>query len=95
MLLTPSAMLAASLALVIAEALVDKPGGISMSYFPRVARTGVLAMLACITAGVVSAVISLVRGERPRSLPLLGLVTNSFLVGVFWYLELYKLGFGQ
>jgi hypothetical protein len=33
--------------------------------------------------------------ERPRSLSVLGVVTNALLIGMFWYFEFYKLGFDQ
>ncbi len=54
-----------------------------------------LVQLAFIAAGAVSAIIALLRQERPRSLPVLGLVTNAFLIGMFRYFEFYKLGFDQ
>jgi hypothetical protein len=55
----------------------------------------VLVLLACLAAGVVSAVIALVKREPPRSLPVLGLVTNGFLIALFWYFQFYKLAFEQ
>lgn len=93
--LTPLSMPVAALAVLIAQAMVDKPEGVSMSDVPGIARTGVLVMLICIAAGAISALVAMLRREGPRSLPLLGLVTNTFLIAMFRYFEFYKLGFDQ
>jgi len=93
--LTPLAPLLGAIVVIAVQALVDKPDGISMSYIPMVARTGVLAMLVCLAAGVVSAVVGVFRREPPRLLPLLGLVINAFLIVMFWHLEFHKLGYDQ
>lgn len=93
--LTPLAPLVAALAVVIAQTLVDKPEGVSLSYFPQIARTGVLVMLAQISAAAVAAVTSLVRREGSGMLSILALVTNALLIGLFWHFEFYALGFDQ
>lgn len=41
-------------------------------------------MLAIILAGVLAAVISLIRREPPSIFPMLGVVANMVLVGLFW-----------
>jgi hypothetical protein len=52
-------------------------------------------MLAIILAGVLAAVISLIRREQPSIFPILGVVANMVLVGLFWHLRFYVLGFDQ
>jgi hypothetical protein len=93
--LTPLAQLVAALAVVIAQTLVDKPEGVSMSYFPQLARTGVLVMLSHISIAGVAAVTSLVRREGFCLLSILGLVINVLIIGLFWHFEFYALGFDQ
>lgn len=93
--LTPLTPLIGALAVVVAQAFVGKSEGIAMSDFPLISRTGVLVMLAWIAAGMVAGLIALLKRERPRSLSLFGVVTNVFLIGLFWYFEFYKLGFDQ
>ena len=75
--------------------LVAAPDMTSASHFSQVARSAVFVMLAIISAGVLAAVTSLVRRERPILLPMVGLVVNTVLVGLFWYLRFYALGFDQ
>lgn len=62
---------------------------------PRVAQTGVLAMLACVGAGLIAGLVALARRQRPGALSALGVVTNASLIGLFRYFEFYKLGFDQ
>ena len=93
--LTPLAPLVAAFAIVIAQTLVEKPQGVSLSYFPQIARTGVLVMLAQISIAAVAAVTSLIRREDSTALPVLGLVTNAVLIGLFWHFQFYALGFDQ
>lgn len=93
--LPPLAPLIGALAVVIAQALVDKPDGPSMSYYPFISRTGVLIMLAWIAAGMGLGVLALLKRERPRLLSMFGVVMSACLIGLFWYCEFYKLGFDQ
>ena len=84
--LTPLAALLAILAGVIVELLVVKPEGMSMhSYITVTTRVVVLGTLAIILTGVVSAFVALVKRERPRWLPVLGLALTLCLIGLFHY----------
>ena len=93
--LTPLAPLVSALAVVIAQTLVEKPNGVSLSYFPQIARIGVLVMLVQISTAAVAAVISLNKREGSTALPVLSLVTNAVLIGLFWHFQFYALGFDQ
>jgi hypothetical protein len=93
--LPPFAPLIGALAVLIAQALVDRPDGASMSYLSLISRKGVLVMLAWITASMILGVLALLRRERPRSLSLFGAATSACLIGLFWYCQFYKLGFDQ
>jgi len=93
--LTPLTPLVAAFAVVIAQTLVDSTESVSASDFPQIARTGVLVMLALISAAALAAVLSAVRRERPGMLSMLGLVINALLIGLFWHLKFYALGFDQ
>ena len=93
--LPPLAPLIGALAVVTAQALMDKPDGPSMIYFTFMSRTGVLVMLAWIAASMGLGVLALLKRERPRLLSLFGVVTSACLIGLFWYCEFYKLGFDQ
>ena len=85
--LTPLAALLAILAAVIIEQIVVEPEGMSIhSYIPGTTRVVVLGTLAIILAGVVSAIVALVKRERPRWLPVLGLALTLCLIGLFHYL---------
>jgi hypothetical protein len=48
-----------------------------------------------ISAGAVSAVTSLLKCERPRLVPVVGLITSALLIGLFWHFEFYAFGFDQ
>jgi hypothetical protein len=93
--LTPLTQLIGALTILIAQALVDKPEGISRSYFPLMSRTGVLVMFACLVVGMVLGVVALFKHKSRRSLGGLGVVMNAFLIGLFRYFEFYKLSFDQ
>jgi len=67
----------------------------SADQFSQVARSAVFVMLAIIFAGVLAAVTSLIRRERPRMIPILGLAANIALVGLFWHFRFYAPGFDQ
>ena len=69
--------------------------GLSITDFSRVSRTAVLLVLTLIVAAAVVAVISLARREHPRLLAVMGLAVNIVLIGLFWRLEFYALGFDQ
>ena len=66
-----------------------------MSDFPIISRTGVLVMLAWIAAALALGFAALLKCSRHRSPAVLGMVVNATLIGLFWYLEFYKLGFDQ
>jgi hypothetical protein len=63
--------------------------------FSQVAPSAVIVMLVTILAGVVAAATSLIRRERPGLVPILDLVANLLLVGLFCHFRLYALGFDQ
>lgn len=71
------------------------PRLLSFQDFTYVSRTAVFVTLALLFAGVVTAIFSLMRLERPRLLPALGLLVNSLLIALYWHLEFYAIGFDQ
>lgn len=72
----------------ISDTFVDRPGSLSMStLLPGVARASSRVLLACVVQGVAAGVIALVTRERPRWLPILGLATTAFLIGLFLFFE--------
>ena len=89
--LVPAALLAGTLAVLIAQT----PAGLTVRDFTYVSRTGVFVQLWVIAGGAIAAAIALIRRERPRLLPLLGLMVNGLLFALFWYLEFYAVGFDQ
>jgi hypothetical protein len=93
--LTPSTPFLGALAVLGAQSLVAAQGVISAGHFSQVGRSAVFVMLVIILAGVLAAVTSLIRRERPSTLPILGLVANMVLVGLFWHFRFYALGFDQ
>ena len=95
--LTPSTPFLGALAVLGAQSLGAAQGAsvTSASHFSQVARSAVFVMLAIILTGVLAAVTSLIRRERPGMLAILGLVANMVLVGLFWHLRFYALGFDQ
>ena len=93
--LTPLAMFAGASGSLIAQALVDKPNGVSSSYFPLLSSIGAIVQLIFVAAGIVAALISLFRRESFIVLRISGLVANILLIGLFWYFEFYALGFDQ
>jgi len=87
--LTPLAALFAALSALIAESLVEKPAGLSMhEHIPVFTRFMVLTTVAIIAAGLISAVIASLKRERPRWLPIVGVVSTICLIGVFHFLSL-------
>ncbi len=92
---TPSTPFLGTLAVLVAQSIIGAQRVISIGDFSHVARSAVFVMLAIILAGVLAALTSLIRRERPSALPILGLVANLVLVGLFWHLRFYALGFDQ
>ena len=82
-------------AAMMAQVLISKQTSLSLSDLSQVSRTAVFVQLALISLGAISALTSLLRRERPRLLPVLGLVANSVLIGLFLHLEFYAAGFDQ
>ena len=87
--------LVGALVVLLAQVLAYKPAGLSLSDFSGISRTAVIVMLVVLSAAVVAAVTSFIKGERPRLLPVLGVSINVLLIGLFWHLEFYALGFDQ
>ena len=87
--------LVGALVVLLAQALADKPAGLSLSDFSGISRTAVIVMLVVLSAAAVAAVTSLLKGERPRLLAVLAVSINTLLIGLFWHLEFYALGFDQ
>ena len=61
----------------------------------QAASSAVFAMLAIVVAGMLAALASLIRRERPRKLPVVGLVGNIVLIGLFLHFRFYALGLDQ
>ena len=89
--LAPLSILAGTVAGLIAQTAAD----LTVRDFTYVSRTGVFVQLAVIAAGAIAAAMALITRERPRLLPMLGLIVNVVLIGLFWYLEFYAVGFDQ
>jgi Uncharacterized protein conserved in bacteria len=90
--LPPFAPLIGALAVVIAQTFVDKPDRASMNF---ISRNGVLVMMAWITASLILGLLARLKGERPHSLSMFGVVMSACLIVLFWYWQFYKLGFDQ
>jgi hypothetical protein len=78
-----------------AQTRVDNAVGPLISDFSQFSRLAVTVNLFLIAAGAVSAVTSLVKHEHPRLVPVVGLITNAVLIGLFWHFEFYAVGFDQ
>lgn len=91
--LAPLTPLVGALVVLIAQTLAGSAPLIND--FSRFSRIAVAVTLFLISAGAVFAVTSLVKHERPRLLPVVGLITNAVLIGLFWHFEFYALGFDQ
>jgi hypothetical protein len=92
--LAPSTPFVGTLAVLVAQSLLDAQS-VTAKHLSQVARSAVFVMLAIIWVGVLAAVTSLIRRERPSMLAILGLVANLALVGLFWHLRFYALGYDQ
>jgi hypothetical protein len=93
--LAPLTPLVGAVTVVTVQALAHAPQGLSMIDLSQFSRIAVVVTLFLISAGVIAAVTSLVRRERPVLLSALGLVTNGLLIGLFWHFEFYAVGFDQ
>lgn len=89
--LAPLSLLAGTVAVLIAQT----PADLTVRDFTYVSRTGVFVQLCVIAGGAIAAATALIKRERPRLLPMLGLIVNVVLIGLFWYLEFYAVGFDQ
>jgi len=94
-LLPAAAPLLGTLVILVTQAIVDKPDADTVSYFTRISRTGVFTLIGILVAAIASAIVALVRRERPWGLPLIALATSIFVLVLFQYWEFYKLGFDQ
>ena len=90
--LAPLTPLVGTLVVLISQTLGAEPLITDFSKFSRIA---VAVSLFLIAAGAVFAVTSLVKHERPRLVPVVGLITNVVLIGLFWHFEFYAFGFDQ
>lgn len=93
--LAPLTPLVGTLVVLIAQTFGDNATGPLISDFSRFSRIAVAVNLFLISAGAVSAVVSLLKHERPRLVPVIGLITNAALIGLFWHFEFYAFGFDQ
>ena len=91
----PLAPLIGALVVIMAQTLAGSANGPLIGDFSRFSRIAVIANLFLISAGAVFAVTSLMKHERPRLLPVVGLITNAVLIGLFWHFEFYAVGFDQ
>lgn len=93
--LAPLTPLVGALVIIMAQTRADDPSGPLISDFSQISRVAVAVNLFLISAGAVSAVTSLLKHERPRLVPVVGLITNVVLIGLFWHFEFYAVGFDQ
>ena len=93
--LAPLTPLVGALVVLMAQTLADKAAEPLISDFSQFSRIAVVVNLFLISAGAVSAVTSLVKHERPTLVPVVGLITNAVLIGLFWHFEFYAVGFDQ
>ena len=91
--LVPLASFVGAVVVLAAQSLARGP--ITVGRLSEFSRIAVIVQLIWIAAGAGAAVVALVRRERPRLLPALGLVMSVLLIGLFWHLEFYALGFDQ
>jgi len=93
--LMPMVPLFGALAIVIAQYFVNDSDGLSINYFSQLSQIGVFVQLVFFIAGVIFALISLLKREHLRSIAILGLIMNVLLIGIFLYARFYALGFDQ
>jgi hypothetical protein len=58
-------------------------------------RVAVFGMMGLLLLGIGTGLFSLFRRERPRMVPIIGIVSNFALLLIFRYFEFYRLGFDQ
>ena len=88
----PLTPLVGTLVVLVSQTLATEPLITDFSQFSRIA---VAVSLLLIAAGAVFAVTSLVKHESPRLVPVVGLITNVVLIGLFWHFQFYAFGFDQ
>jgi len=93
--LAPVTPLVGALVVIMAQTRADNAVAPLISDFSQFSRVAVAVNLLLITVGVVAAVTSLVKHEHPRLVPVVGLITNVVLIGLFWHFEFYAVGFDQ
>jgi hypothetical protein len=93
--LAPLTPLVGALVIIVSQSLPRYASGSLIADFSRFSRVAVAVNLFLIAAGAASAVTSLAKHERPRLVPLVGLITNAVLIGLFWHFEFYAIGFDQ
>jgi len=82
----PLGLIGITLAAIAAEAIVRKPPGVSLSvYIPNMTLVAVLLSMACLANGLLAGIVALAIRERPRWLPVTGIVTTLGLVALFIY----------
>ena len=91
----PLTPLVGALVIIMAQTLADNAAGPLISDFSQFSRIAVFVNVFLLSAGALSAVTSLVKHERPLPVPVVGLITNAVLIGLFWYFEFYAVGFDQ
>lgn len=84
-----------ALVVIVAQTVAGNAAGPLITDFSRFSRVAVAVSLLSILAGAVAAVTSLVKREYPRLVPVVGLITNAVLIGLFWHFQFYALGFDQ
>jgi uncharacterized BrkB/YihY/UPF0761 family membrane protein len=89
------ASLVGAIAVVVSQAVMDNPSGVSRNDFHQLSRTGVIAMLACIATGFGAGLLGIAVREQPWRVALLGLLTSAVLICLFWYFGFYVLNFDQ
>lgn len=89
------APLIGTLVVLVTQSVLATNDGETVSYFARMSRTGVFALMAILLLSIASAIVSLVRRERPVGFSIIGLLAGTFALAVFQYLEFYKFGFDQ
>ena len=91
--LAPLTPLVGALVVLIAQTFPESAP--SITDFSRFSSVAVVVNLFLISLGAVFAVASMVKHEHPRLVPVVGLITNVVLIGLFWHFEFYALGFDQ
>jgi len=93
--LAPLTPIVGALVIIVAQTFAGNAAGPLIGDFSQFSRVAVVVCLLLIAAGAVAAVTSLVKHERPRLVPVVGLITNAVLIGLFWHFEFYAIGFDQ